>query len=264
MKKIINCDVVIPTFRNNNTINRAIDSVLNQSVSPNKIIIVDDYSNDEEYLNILKKLESKEFIEIIYLDKNSGPGTARNKGIMRSRSKYIAFLDSDDAWHPKKLEIQYHLMENESYYLSSHNTIYKNNNIEEDPGETEVKALRPTILLFKNIIATRSVMMRNDRRYFFKENKRFSEDYLLWLEIAFDKNKIGYINNNLGYHFYNNFSSGLSSNQKEMFLGEIENYSILAKNKKISNLTRYLVSLVSFIKYINRIKKIYKLNKGYK
>ncbi|TDM19510.1 glycosyltransferase family 2 protein [Macrococcoides caseolyticum] len=264
MKKTINCDVIIPTYRNIDTINRAVDSVLNQTVLPNKIIIIDDHSNDTEYLKVLRELESLEIVNVLYLNKNGGPGTARNKGIEISNAKYIAFLDSDDAWHLNKLEIQYQVMENKNYYLTAHNTIYKNNNIIERISESYIsKNVSPKKLLFKNIIATRSVMLKNDKTYFFKENKRFSEDYLMWLEIAFDKKKIGYINENLAFHFYNNFSSGLSSNHKKMLLGEIENFKILAERKKIARITQYLASLFSILKYLKRLVKVLLFSKGH-
>ncbi|MDJ1090131.1 glycosyltransferase family 2 protein [Macrococcus caseolyticus] len=264
MKKTINCDVIIPTFKNINTILRAVNSIENQTVLPKKIYIIDDFSNDEKYLELLNKLNDKSLIEVILLDENVGPGSARNVGIKLSDAKYIAFLDSDDAWHPKKLEIQYYIMEKELYYLTCHRTVFKvDDEIEDINKNFYAKKIQSKKLLFKNIIATRSVMMRNDKRYYFKENKRYSEDYLMWLEIAIDNNKLGYIDENLAYHFYNNISSGLSSNQKGMFLGELENFRILNENQKISNFTKYICSCLSFIKYLNRLRKTNILIKGF-
>lgn len=52
---------------------------------------------------------------------NEGPGSARNAGWDKARCQYIAFLDSDDVWHPQKLECQYRYMEEHPYvWLSCH------------------------------------------------------------------------------------------------------------------------------------------------
>lgn len=96
-------DVVIPVYNGENFIEYAIKSVLAQSYLPNKIIIIDDGSTDNT-LKKIKKFDSK-LIECMSVE-NGGVSSARNKGILKSDSDYIAFLDADDIFYPKKLEKQ--------------------------------------------------------------------------------------------------------------------------------------------------------------
>ena len=87
--------VIIPAYNAENTIDKCIDSVINQDYNNIEIIIIDDGSSDET-LNICKKaLESDNRIRIIS-QKNSGPAVARNKGIDLANGEYIIFVDSDD------------------------------------------------------------------------------------------------------------------------------------------------------------------------
>jgi len=101
--------VIIPTYNRAYCIKRTIDSVLNQSFKDFDIFVIDNNSidNTEEIINaynnpkiIFKKIENNGII-----------AASRNKGIFLSRSKYIAFLDSDDWWKPDKLKISIGFLE---------------------------------------------------------------------------------------------------------------------------------------------------------
>lgn len=85
--------VVIPTYNRSEVIGDAIDSVLAQSFSDFEIIVVDDGSTDDTKSRL--SVYDDERIRYIY-QKNSGPGAARNTGIINATSRYIAFLDADD------------------------------------------------------------------------------------------------------------------------------------------------------------------------
>ena len=91
--------VIIPTFNRKKTLERAIHSVINQSLSPFEILIIDDGSNDgtKEWVK-----ESFQDIKYIYQN-NQGVSSARNKGIKHAYGDWVAFLDSDDEWLPNKL-----------------------------------------------------------------------------------------------------------------------------------------------------------------
>jgi glycosyltransferase involved in cell wall biosynthesis len=94
--------VVIPTYNRGSFIGEAIDSVLNQTLKPAEIIVVDDGSTDDTKEK-LSNLGSR----ITYLPvENGGVSRARNIGISHSRSEFVAFLDSDDTWEPQYLETQ--------------------------------------------------------------------------------------------------------------------------------------------------------------
>lgn len=98
-------DVVIPTYNDCKHVLQAIDSVLEQTISPTKVIVVDDGSDDETRKIIDEKYCSNKTV-LYHFQKNQGLSAARNKGIKLGKSQFIAFLDSDDMWKPTKLEKQ--------------------------------------------------------------------------------------------------------------------------------------------------------------
>lgn len=97
----MNISVVIPAYNAARSIGAAIESCLQQSAPPFEIIVVDDGSIDET----AKVAAQYQQIRFISLSENSGPSAARNKGWNLAAGDVVAFLDSDDTWHPQKLEI---------------------------------------------------------------------------------------------------------------------------------------------------------------
>ena len=116
--------VVIPTYNRANIVSEAIDSVLAQTYKNYEIIVVDDGSEDDTK-TVLKK-RYNDHIRYIY-QPNKGPSAARNRGIHESKYDLIAFLDSDDLWLSKKLEMQVSVMLDSNVVLSYTNWIYKDN-----------------------------------------------------------------------------------------------------------------------------------------
>ena len=94
--------VVIPNFNYSKYLPEAIDSVLAQTYPNIEIIVVDDGSTDNS-IDILQNYEGK--IRVIQ-QANSGVSAARNRGVSESQGKFIAFLDADDSWLPRKIERQ--------------------------------------------------------------------------------------------------------------------------------------------------------------
>lgn len=88
--------VVIPVYNGADYIQRCLESVFNQSLKDVHVVVVDDCSNDKtvEIVTQYKHLHSN--LTIITHSKNMGTGVARNTGLSLAKSKYIAFLDSDD------------------------------------------------------------------------------------------------------------------------------------------------------------------------
>jgi len=93
--------VIIPVFNGESTLARAIDSALNQTHPPAEILVIDDGSTDNT-----RQVASSYGDKIRYLPRpRSGKAAvARNVGIRESHADYLAFLDADDAWYPRKLE----------------------------------------------------------------------------------------------------------------------------------------------------------------
>jgi len=104
--------VVIPTYNRANMISDAIESVKLQTLQPRELIIVDDGSTD----NTEEVVGSYDYEKLRYIkhDDNKGFGEARNTGNRAARGRYIAFLDSDDEWNPKKIEKQLNVLKDSS------------------------------------------------------------------------------------------------------------------------------------------------------
>jgi glycosyltransferase involved in cell wall biosynthesis len=98
--------VVLPTHNRVAFIERAVASVLTQSESDLELIIVDDGSTDGTPQLLRRLAASEPRIRLMRNDQPRGGGGARNVGIEASLGKWVAFLDDDDEWLPKKLECQ--------------------------------------------------------------------------------------------------------------------------------------------------------------
>ena len=96
IKKKFTISFVIPNYNNGQYIFQCIESLENQSYTPDKIIIVDDCSTDNS-LDEITKLQNK-YNNIVCLvnDRNKGVSYSRNRGILESNTDYICFIDSDD------------------------------------------------------------------------------------------------------------------------------------------------------------------------
>jgi glycosyltransferase involved in cell wall biosynthesis len=98
--------VVIPTFNRLAETIAAIDSILNQSLPVSQIVVVDDGSDEEIFLQLQNHL-SKKPVELIRITHTGHPGIVREAGRKKLRTEWIAFLDSDDSWHIDKLEVTF-------------------------------------------------------------------------------------------------------------------------------------------------------------
>ena len=96
--------VVLPVFNGELSIERALQSVLRQTMSDLELVVIDDGSADRTSTVVSRYSEPR--LKFVKLANNSGTSAARNTGISLARGEYIAFLDSDDEWLPDKLEQQ--------------------------------------------------------------------------------------------------------------------------------------------------------------
>ncbi|WP_260839202.1 glycosyltransferase family 2 protein [Methylomonas koyamae] len=95
--------IVMPCFNSALTIKNSVASVYNQTFKNFELIIVDDGSTDNSR-QVINELEATyPNIKSIFKS-NSGPAQSRNVGIQAASGQFIAFLDSDDTWHPEFLE----------------------------------------------------------------------------------------------------------------------------------------------------------------
>ncbi len=100
--------VIVPSFNSFATIGDSLNSVASQTHVPNEVIVIDDGSTDGT-----PEFVTSHFPDALLLTQDhAGPSEARNLGIERAAGKWIAFLDADDTWHPKKLADQLRVINN--------------------------------------------------------------------------------------------------------------------------------------------------------
>jgi len=249
---------VIPCFRCVGTIRRAVASVARQSVLPDELILVDDASEDGT-LEILKDLQrelGERWVKIIALDRNSGPAGARNAGWDAASGKYIAFLDADDAWHPRKTEIQHAFMEaHPEVTLCGHGHRRLG-----DGDSLDTPLLRPGFrgislgaLLLSNRFVTPSVMVRRGISLRFRLDKRRMEDHLLWIEIASEGRQVACLDEVLAFTFKAPLgASGLSARAWDMRKAELANYWTLRRSGHIGIAVMLALCAYSLAKHLIR------------
>lgn len=269
-ENVAEVSVVIPCFRCEDSIERAMLSVINQTVKPAEVILVDDASCDGT-LEILHKfaLEYPAWVKVIALNKNVGAASARNVGWSIATQTYIAFLDADDSWHPEKLRIQYEYMRsNPDVALCGHQCIWVRDSetLPVLPKNLQATKISAGSLLFKNAFSTPTVMLKCDISFRFQEGKRCAEDLLLWQQIAFAGLQVVRLESPLAYVYkYLYGAGGLSAQLWKMEKGELSDFIFLYQAKNIGFLlygTAIFFSLAKFTKrlLVTKLKGIARLS----
>ncbi|MCZ6451731.1 MAG: glycosyltransferase [Deltaproteobacteria bacterium] len=180
--------VIIPTFDRRSMVGDAVESVLKQSHSRYELIVVDDGSQD----GTVERLQRYGSRITVLSQPHRGVAAARNSGARWSGGRYLAFLDSDDLWHPNKLETQISVMNrNPSVQICQTEEIWVRNGVRVNPKKRHHK---PSGDIFRAsldlcLVSPSAVMMTRElfmRLGGFDETFDVCEDYDLWLRIAVD------------------------------------------------------------------------------
>ena len=199
---MMNISVVIPTYNRIELLKRSIDSVINQTIKPSEIIIVDDGSNDGTEAMVKKKYDSLKLIK----QKNKGASAARNSGIKASSGEWICFLDSDDEWKNDKLEKQITAVANNSDYKFFHSNeiwikngkrINQKKKHKKYGGDIFKKCLDMCRISPSSVLIDKNIF---EEIGFFNENLVVCEDYELWLRIC-DKYEVFFIDESLIFKY---------------------------------------------------------------
>jgi GT2 family glycosyltransferase len=250
--------VVIPCFRCQSTIRRAVESVARQSLRPDDLILIDDGSGDGtlELLRDLQREFGERWLKIIALEGNSGPASARNAGWDAATGRYVAFLDADDAWHPRKIEIQFAFMEARPEVAlcgHAHRRLRDGDPLDTPLARPGSNAVSVPALLLSNRFTTPSVMVRREVPNRFLPGKRHMEDHLLWIEIALEGRRIARLDEVLAFTFKPPVGgSGLSANAWAMRKAELGNYWTLRGSGRLGLAATLAFCAYSLAKHLVR------------
>lgn len=193
--------VVLPLYNRENTIERAIRSILNQTYADVEVLVVDDCSSDKS-VDIVTKIDDDR-VRLIRLKENGGACKARNRGIEEAKGAYIAFQDSDDEWLPEKLKNQLEALKKDETDINfcAFNRVSKRK-IEKIPDKNvEVPKRNEEFvkkLLEENFISTQTILAKREvfKNVRFDENLPRFQDWDLAIRLAMGYS-ISYLNESL-------------------------------------------------------------------
>jgi glycosyltransferase involved in cell wall biosynthesis len=251
--------VVVPCHRCAATIDRAVTSIAAQTLRPAEVVLVEDGSGDGtlERLHALAAAHAQGWIRIIALPENRGAADARNAGWAAATQAYIAFLDADDSWHPRKIEFQYG-------YMSTHPEValcghgYEMRSTSEIPHAlipaADASRLSRLSLLLSNRLVTPTVMLSRALPYRFHPGRRHVDDHLLWLQIQCAGLPVTKLSAVLTYVYKPMYGAGgLSAQMWEMEKAELENYRILRREGSIGMAAAFALCAWSLAKFARRL-----------
>ncbi len=246
--------IIIPYKNNLKYLFLSLESVFVQTFKKFKIIIIYDDEDRSDLIHIKKfiskkKIKDKFSIKILINKKNLGAGESRNIGIKFSKTKYIAFLDSDDVWHKDKLKLQLNYMTINQIPIShtSYNII---NELGDKISLREIKK----ILYFQDILNSCDIGLSTvmiDLKFLKKNNFKFpniktKEDYVLWLRILKKISHIEGINKKLTN--YRKRKNSLSSNTITSIINGFKVYKYYLKMGYFESLYRLIILSINYLK----------------
>lgn len=263
-QEICPVSVILPCYKAADTVAMALKSAAFQTRPPAEIIIMDDGSPDTSRAtieNTIKEIESQTSSKIIFFpfEENRGVYPLRNHALKTASQPYLAFLDSDDYWHPQKLEIQYGFFERDpDLALSCHGVKYREGKPEtlelfKADYEHSTKILKDSNVLFRNVMVTISIMIKKPENLVFDESKPRGSDMLFWLEIVLRGGKAMWIRDYMSFTAKPLYgASGLSGNIWKAEMAQQDNLNKLWKRGYISRPYALFLRAFSFAKMIRR------------
>lgn len=251
----MNYSVIIPAYNVAAAISKAIDSCMAQTLPPLEIIIVDDGSTDATF-EVLQKYASSPFVIVIRHDRNQGVSAARNTGWNMAKGEWVAFLDSDDEWHPKKMEICAPFLSESSIQFLCH--LYQYASWEEEPvllpaGGPDAETVPFSELLIMNKMATCSLVVRKDFPIRFDNRMRYCEDHDFLLRSGYQTDILRLLVPLARVHRRINSRGGLSGALWKMRKGELFMYLKLLRTHF------FFVFLVPFLMLLSLAKHLWLL-----
>jgi glycosyltransferase involved in cell wall biosynthesis len=183
--------VIVPTWNRAGTIQEAIESALGQSKEVLEVLVCDDGSTDDTAAIVAAMTRRDSRVRWVAGERGGRPAIPRNRGIRESRGEWLAFLDSDDAWLPAKVEAQLEAVGRSGALAVCSNAIRVGTDGKEFGALLDWNRpnLRLNDLLEVNRIVCSSCVLHRSllaRAGGFPEEPEYKaiEDYVLWLRVA--------------------------------------------------------------------------------
>ena len=196
-------DIILPNYNKSKFLEESINSSITQTYKNWHMYIIDDNSNDNSW-SIIKKFSNLNNVTYIRLSKNMGPSFCRNYAMRISTSKYISFIDSDDAWMNVKLEKQIDFMEknNLNFTYTDYTPFFQKNENKNYKQKTSLRDSFNFNTFTKNSsINTTTMIIRRAilGTHRFKKIK-LMEDYLFKCQLLRRNNIAKKLNENLAFY----------------------------------------------------------------
>lgn len=232
--------VIIPAYNAASYIGETLESVFAQTYKDFETVVVNDGSPDTEEL---ERALAPYMDRIRYLRQdNRGPAGARNLAILQSRAPFVAFIDSDDLWLPSYLAEQMKVLDEDppldlvycDALLFGDSPLAGCTFMQQHPSSGE--ATFESILREQCTVLTSCTVARREALIsagLFDENFYHSEDFDLWLRLAFGGGRIGYQKQVLAKHRIH--SASLSSEFGRLIKGELRVHEKLMSTLPLSS-----------------------------
>ncbi|MCF8059881.1 MAG: glycosyltransferase [Bacteriovoracaceae bacterium] len=188
--------VLIPTFNRASVVERAVKSVLDQTIIDLECLVIDDASTDHTQ-EILSKIQDCR-LKVITHNENGGVSKSRNTGFQQSRGAWIALLDSDDEWLPERLDRQLEVAKNDPDLPLIHGEeiwIRNGKRIKQPKSHKKSGGAIFRQCLHQCLIGPSATLMKRElyeEMSGFREDYPVCEDYELWLRVT-SKYNVGFV-----------------------------------------------------------------------
>jgi hypothetical protein len=184
--------IIVPTFNRLPYLINAVDSALAQTFKDWELLLADDGS-DAPTRAYLQTLTERPQIRVLWLEHSGNPPAVRNRALCEARGTYVAFLDSDDVWNPRKLEMQIMAMDAKadrpwSYTgfatIDERGALLPAAQTEHQPTEGPFldQLLKGEAMIMQSSVAVRRDLLQSVGGY--DEDLPVCGDYLLWIRLA--------------------------------------------------------------------------------
>ena len=248
--------MVLPTLNRLHLLRRALYSVQAQTLPPLETIVIDDGSTDRSHESLATEFPTVQWIR----QSNHGVSHARNQGIKQAKGEWIALLDSDDTWHPSKLEEQNQFLQQNLGLLFCHTdeawirrgkSVSHPAYLNKSNQDIFLKSLARCIICPSSVVIHQKIF---EKIGFFDEELPVCEDYDLWLRLVLQY-EIGYLDRKLVTK-HGGHSDQLSTTYWGMDRFRVQSLQKLLDNP---NLKSSLIPLI----FQTLIQKLDILNKGF-